>query len=190
VYDPAGANPIYNAIVYVPGAPKKDAPLPPLKDAGKEGVSCEPCAGIVLNPLSSTLTGTDGSFVLDDVPVDTDVPVVVQIGKWRRRFQIDVTRSCADNPVPDRTLRLPRRGSEGDMPHIAVATGGADALECLLHGVGIDDSEFVLGPGGSGHVHVFNGMGGKYAGAPDAASLWNDAAELGKYDLALLSCEG
>lgn len=187
VYDPAGATPLYNAIVYIP---LKDEPLPPLHDASKDGVSCEPCAGVVLNPLVSTLTDTSGQFKLENVPVDKKVPVVVQIGKWRRLFHIDVKASCADNPVTDRTLTLPKNGDEGDMPQIAVTTGGADALECLLHGIGIDDAEFVKGPGGKGHVHVFNGMGGKYDGAPKADPLWNDAASLEKYDVTLLSCEG
>jgi hypothetical protein len=190
VYDPAGANPLYNAIVYIPSGENPNGPLPPLKSSGVDGVACEPCAGVVLNPLTSALTDENGHFELKDVPVDKKVPVVIQIGKWRRKIQIDVTKNCADNPVPDRTLTLPRNGGEGDMPQIAVTTGGADALECLLHGIGVDDSEFVAGPGGSGHVHVFNGINGRYQGAPDAAPLWNDAAALKKYDIALLSCEG
>jgi len=187
VFDPAGATPLYNAIVYIP---ENDGPLPPLKNATSDGVACEPCGGIVLNPLVSTLTDTTGHFSLSNVPVGKKVPLVIQIGKWRRLLQVDVTASCADNPLTDRTVTLPKNGDEGDMPQIAVTAGGADALECLLHGIGIDDSEFVTGPGGTAHVHVFNGEGGKYASAPNADTLWNDTNELKKYDVTLLSCEG
>ena len=84
------------------------------------------------------------------------------------------------------------------MPQIAVTSGGCDALECLLRGIGIDDAEFVKGHDTSGHVHVFNGQGGKFPGAPKAGGstadpfggeLWNDVEQLKKYDVTLLSCE-
>jgi hypothetical protein len=77
------------------------------------------------------------------------------------------------------------------MPQIAITTGGADALECLLRGIGVDDAEFVAGPGGTGHVHLYNGVGGVgLPSSPDAQGLWNDAAQLSKYDVVMLSCEG
>lgn len=193
VYDPAGANPLYNVAVYIPSG-DPTAPLPPLDDATAKGVTCSPCSGIVLSPLASALTDTSGDFVLQDVPVGKDVPVVVQVGKWRRRFTVDITERCSENTMKGEKLTLPKNGSEGDMPQIAVTTGALDALECLLRGIGIDDAEFVPGPGGAGHVHVFNGGSGdfmgKYAGAPTADTLWNSTTELKKYDMTLLSCEG
>ena len=189
VYDPAGANPLYNVIVYVPsGLP--DAELPPLADSTTSGISCEACSGMVLNPLAVTLTDTTGGFELKDVPVGDAIPVVIQVGKWRRRIEVAIPNACEDNSVPDKALKLPAKGSEGDMPQIAVATGSADSLECLLRGIGIDDSEFVLGHTSGGHVHVFNGSGGRFIGAPPAGDLWGDAATMKKYDLTLLSCEG
>ena len=84
------------------------------------------------------------------------------------------------------------------MPHIAVTAGGCDALECLLRGMGVDTSEFVAGANPAGHIHVFNGEGGDFPGAPkaggDAANplggeLWNSAAKMSAYDSVLLSCE-
>lgn len=194
VYDPAGANPLYNVLVYIPGGPNADAELPPIKD----GVQCETCASIAIDPLVSALTNTKGEFELKDVPIDKDVPIVIQVGKWRRKLKFDVTKKCTANAVPNKSFRLPRNGSEGDMPQIAVTSGACDQLECLLRGIGIDDNEFVKGHDTSGHVHVFNGYGGTFVGAPQAGGtegdefggeLWNDVEKLKKYDVTMLSCE-
>jgi hypothetical protein len=189
VYDPAGSNPLYNVQVYIPGGNDPEE-LPPMKDSTQEpdGIACETCASVVLNPLRSTLTDSKGEFVLENVPVDKDVPVVIQIGKWRRLMHIDITKECDENKVPNRDFRLPRNGDEGNMPQIAVTSGGYDALECLLRGIGIDDSEFVNGHDDSGHVHMFKGDGGGMG--TDAQSFWTSGAELRKYDMVLLSCEG
>lgn len=194
VYDPAGANALYNVMVYIPGGPNGDAPLPPIT----EGVSCETCASVALSPMVSTLTNTKGEFELKDVPVDKDVPVVIQVGKWRRTLKFDVTKKCEANVVPDREFRLPKNSSEGDMPQIAVSAGMCDALECLLRGIGVDDSEFVPGASTAGHIHVFNGEGGAFPGAPAAGGtqsdpmggeLWNDPSRMAAYDMVMLSCE-
>lgn len=194
VYDPAGANALYNVMVYIPGGPNGDAPLPPIP----EGVQCQTCASVALSPMVSTLTNTKGEFELKDVPVDKNVPVVIQVGKWRRTLHFDVTKKCEANQVPDREFRLPKNGTEGDMPHIAVTAGGCDALECLLRGIGIDDKEFVPGASTAGHIHVFNGEGGMFAGAPQAGGstsdpmggeLWNDSTKMANYDMVMLSCE-
>ena len=59
------------------------------------------------------------------------IPVVFQIGKWRRR----VTRGhpdCAMTKVPASLSRLPRNQSEGDIPQMASVTGACDELACLL----------------------------------------------------------
>ncbi len=193
VYDPAGANPLYNVMVYIPAAP--DADLPPIKD----GVSCDTCGSTALNPMVSAITNEKGEFTLDNVPLDKDVPVVVQVGKWRRKLTIDITKKCDENKVPDRDFRLPKNGQEGDMPQIAVTSGGCDALECLLRGIGIDETEFVPGAATNGHIHVFAGSGGKgVSGSPAAGGttadpfggqLWNDAQKMAAYDMVMLSCE-
>lgn len=188
VYDPAGANPLYNVQVYIPGGADPDGELPPFSDSTVDGITCQTCNTVALNPLVSALTNSKGEFVLENVPVEKDVPVVVQIGKWRRKFHVDIQDKCAENTVPDKTFKLPKNGKEGDMPHIAVTSGSCDALECMLRGIGIDDSEFVSGHSDAGHVHVFKGSGGKM-GASAETELWNNEAELKKYDITLLSCE-
>src|SRR5437868_2955694 len=77
------------------------------------------------------------------------------VGKWRREFAISNVLPCQDNPQPDHTFRLARNHREGDNPQIAISTGGADTLECLLRRIGVDASEYVPGPGGEGHIHIY-----------------------------------
>lgn len=189
VYDPAGSSPLYNVIAYIPGGARPDV-LPPIEDSTKSaaGISCETCASVVVKPLRSALTNARGEFVLEDVPVDANVPLVIQVGKWRRLFHVDVSKSCQENTIVDRTLTLPKNGKEGDMPQIAVTSGGMDALECLLRGIGIDDQEFALGHSDSGHVHVFQGKGGLMGGPVEG--LWSSSSELRRFDMVMMSCEG
>jgi hypothetical protein len=84
------------------------------------------------------------------------------------------------------------------MPRIALTTGGADALECLLRKIGIDDSEFTP-ESADGKVNFYVGDGGtdQYdasmnggAAFTNAQQLWGDASKLQQYDIVLLSCEG
>ena len=187
VYAPSGALPLYNVMVYVPSAP-----LAPLSTGAT--CACEVSGA----PVVSALTDTEGRFTLVNPPVGEDVPLVIQIGKWRRRFSIDSVSACASNVVPEQTLKLPARQSEGDLPRIALTTGNADALECLVRKLGIDPLEFTP-PAGPGRIHYYAGKDGtdRYAddlngGAefPDAEELWSSVETLARYDVVLLSCEG
>ena len=172
VMDPMGLNPLYDVAVYVPST----LPLPDLP----QGMSCDHCGATLLNPAASALTDEDGKFQLTDVPVDKAIPVVIQVGKWRRMFTIDVNQ-CSDNPMPA-PLTLPKNGSEGDMPQMAVAVNGYDALECLLYGMGVDQAEFVTGTATGGHIHEFS--------SGQNAALWASEDTLKPYDITLLDCEG
>src|ERR1019366_1353099 len=90
-------------------------------------------------------------------------------------------------------LRLPRNRSEGDIPNIAIATGGADSLECLLSRIGVDKAEYGAGAGGAGRIHIFKGDQGSDTtpAAPVAsAALWASQAALMPFDITLLTCEG
>ncbi len=202
VRDPAGKNPLPNVYVYVPNAPL---------GSFASGAACEACAhGLQGAPLVTTVTDAFGKFTLRNAPVGA-VPLVIQTGKWRRRITVSTT-ACADTAVVADLTRLPKNTTEGDMPQIALATGGFDPLECLLRKVGIADTEFT-NAGGTGRVNLFKGspptavnLGGgggtiaaatgKYSAAlggatfPVATTLWNSTAELSKYDLVLLACEG
>jgi hypothetical protein len=86
---------------------------------------------------------------------------------------------------------LPRNQSEGDIPLMAIATGGKDPFECLLLKIGVDPAEFTL-PAGGGRVRYFVAQGGAQMQpkAPPATTLWSSAAELQKFDIVLLPCEG
>jgi hypothetical protein len=189
VYDPAGVNPLYNVIVYVPSGP-----LPALT----EGVSCDRCGAQVNAPLASALTDTQGRFTmtLEPVPSTTNVPVVMQIGKWRRQIMLPSIQTCRDNPIADKNqTRLPRTSAEGHIPRIAVTTGGADALECLPRRIGIADSE-ITADTGNGRVHLYAGgdgtnsfMAGGGTFSP-ATALWSNRTKLANYDVVLMSCEG
>jgi hypothetical protein len=186
VYDPAGNNPLYNVIVYVP-----NAPLDPIKD----GISCDKCGVLTSgSPIVTTLTDASGKFTLEDLPAGEAIPLVMQIGKWRRLVKVPAVEGCKDNAISDKNLtRLPRNRTEGDIPRIAVATGGWDQFECLLRKIGIDDSEFTSSSAPTpGRVNLFQGQGGAHAGpgTANAASLWADPSSLKKYDVMINACEG
>ncbi len=190
VMDPAGKVPLYNVLVYVPNAPV--APL-------TSGATCDRCGSVSGDPLVSTLTGVDGKFKLDNVPVGADIPLVVQIGKWRRQLVVPAVAECADTPLQSDQIRLPRKKSEGDIPQIALTTGGADVMECWLRKVGLADEEFTNGSG-SGKVHFYAGSGygnndatSSFQNGPSfsaAKDFWSSQGNLMKYDIVILSCEG
>ncbi|MBX3218935.1 MAG: carboxypeptidase regulatory-like domain-containing protein [Labilithrix sp.] len=188
VKDPSGRYPVYNAIVYIPNAPT--SPI-------VSGPSCDRCGSVSGDPLVATITNAHGRFVLKDVPAGEDIPLVVQVGKWRRQLVVPKIIGCAVTPLTD--IRLPRNHCEGDIPRIALATGGEDTMECWLRKVGLDDSEFTT-EAGPGRIHLYAGSGTERTTAfdtahggqtlTDAEALWSDPARLSLYDLVLLSCEG
>jgi hypothetical protein len=154
VYDPAGKNPIYNVAVYVPTAALQD--LPQGVPTGSDACSCG--ALFRSGALASTTTGVDGTFKLTDVPVGGNVPLVIQVGKWRRQFSIPVT-ACTANAQADKSITLPGTvaGPGDSLPDIAVSTGSSDSLECLMRRIGLPASEYVAGAATGGHVHLFSG---------------------------------
>jgi len=194
VFAPNGTLPLYNAIVYVPNK---------ALDPVTHGATCDKCGSSVSgDPVATAITDTKGQFVLQNVPVGDSIPLVVQVGKWRRQVTIPQVARCADTPLPGNTFtRLPANQSEGDMPKIALTTGQADALECLLRKVGIADSEFTT-ESGSGTVNLYGGMDPGHEGTnrynaafggqnlTDAQTLWNTQSNLTAYDIVLFSCEG
>jgi hypothetical protein len=195
VYDPAGVNPIYNVRVYVPNAELE--PLP-------TGATCEQCnANLTGEPITTALTDSAGRFRLENVPTGANIPLVMQVGRWRRKVTIPNVNGCTDNPLTDHNLtRLPRNQGEGHIPLIAITTGASDALECLIPRIGLDRSE-VTTDSGSGRVHLYAGgmpgANGAGRGAismepggtlPAADALWSSASKMRGYDIVMFSCEG
>jgi hypothetical protein len=167
------------------------------------GPSCDRCDTSLLgNPIVSTRTDHSGAFKLGDliadVPSGSGVPLVIQVGKWRREITVPGVTACADTPLTDVNMtRLPRNQDEGHLPRIAITTGGQDALECLLRKVGISDSEFTTDTG-NGRVHLFAGYEGTNAfdvslgGAAftPVAPWWDSLTNLDDYDVILHACDG
>jgi hypothetical protein len=191
VRDPAGRVPVYNVVVHVPSLSA---------DVG-EGHACLSCLTISPPPVTWTLTDASGAFTLPGVPTGAAVPLVMQIGKWQRQISVAVP-ACGDMTITDANLtRLPRDHTEGHLPLIAVVTGHADAVDCMLRNVGIADSEFTSDTGG-GRVHMYVGGGGMVSaeGAAGLASgatfaeayttLFANPTKLAQYDHVLLACEG
>lgn len=196
VYAPDGKLPLYNVLVYVP-----NGEVPPLT----EGVSCDRCGASVVDPVTSAVTDETGAFVLRGAPAGADIPIVIQVGKWRRQIKVPAVTGCMDNPLLDpNTTRLPKNKAEGNIPRIAIAAGGADAMECLPRRLGIEDAEFTTSAG-DGRIHLFTATdnppgdlsvkefaptlnGG--AALPHSMELWSSVDNLKKYDIVILSCEG
>src|SRR5262249_41572758 len=145
---PNGLDPVYQALVFVPA---KLVEFP-------QGAQCEVCndpsGG---TPIVSATTAVDGTFTLTNVPATTQVPVVVQKGRFRKVSYLDVG-ACADNPLSADQSRLPRDQSEGDLPKMAVGVGDYDQIECVLRSIGLGDGEFGA-PGTKGAVHLYDNGG-------------------------------
>jgi hypothetical protein len=193
VYAPNGVDPLPNVLVYIPNAPV---------DAFVPGVSCpvvgQPPSG---SPLAGATTAVDGSFSIPNAPVGTNIPLVILSGRWRRQFTVSTVKQCIDNPLPSAPaaagvmpfVAFPQNQSQGDIPKIAVATGFADSVECVLRKVGIDDSEFT-DPSAAGRINFY--LGSAHAGSaidtatPSESDLMSNSATLNSYDVLMLPCEG
>jgi hypothetical protein len=198
VFDPAGTNPLYNVVVFIPNDVTK---LPAITPGTR---SCNTCDVPIGNYVTATSTDASGSFTLTNVPTGKGVPVVVQVGKWRRIVSID-TADCQTTTVPKGTLRLPRNQSEGNLPQMALLTGGLDNLGCFLRDVGIDPKEYSA-PHGGGRLDIYQGLStplglpigngpglssGKAGDCTTASCpLWATKPDLEYYDIILLACEG
>jgi hypothetical protein len=191
VFAPNGTLPLYGITVYVP-----NQPLGPFPD----GAQCSRCNEDLPGfPLARAVSDENGDFTLPNPPAGANIPLVITSGKWRRQITIPNVAACTDNAVPSTETRLPKNKTEGDIPKIALTTGDADSLECLLRRMGIDDSEISAGPSGAGRIHLYHGDGpGAFTGGfpggsgtlPEATTLWDSVDHLKPYDIVIFSCEG
>jgi hypothetical protein len=196
VFAPNGTLPLFGVDVFVPST--DPGMLPP-------GAQCSRCNDeLPGNPIVQTKSLEDGTFSITDAPSGPNIPVVVQIGKWRKQFVMPTVNQCTDNPIGAMDARLPATKAEGDIPLIAITTGSADALECLVRKLGIADSEIGTA-GGAQRIHLYadtgagvgegvasfaGGFGGGSGPFANATSLWNDQNAMKAYDILIFSCEG
>ncbi len=195
VYDPAGKNPIPHAFVFVPADP--NGTIPTITPGAK---TCDSCSLPIGSYVAATTSDATGSFSLHGVPTGTHVPLVVQIGKWRREVFVSTT-SCQNTVLPASDTHLPSSHAQGDMPAMALLTGGLDDLGCFLFRMGIEAGEYTS-PHGGGRVDVYQGLGVTGTPGPGLSSgtagnctntscpLWSSKAGLEPYDIVLLACEG
>jgi hypothetical protein len=186
VYDPrttTSALPLPNVLVYVTTG--KVAAMP----SGVQCLTYSAPSGVV----SYSYTAVDGSFTVNKVPVNASYTLVIQAGKWRRQFTEVVNAA----PLTGLNLHMPSNHLEGDMPMIAIATGAADGVECVLHDMGVDDSEFTDDNGTTnvgGHVHLYQGSGGSGAvitpATPSDTTLTGNVSNLSNYDMVMFPCQG
>jgi hypothetical protein len=183
VYAPNGTLPLYNVTVYIPQT--APGPLP-------EGAQCSHCTtDLPGGVVTKALTDAEGNFKLEGVPPGTDVPIVITTGKWRRQLTVPYVAQCVDTPIQPGVFRLPRNRAEGDIPRIAMVTGGCDALACILSKMGVDASEFGTSSSGAQRIVFYNAHAGvSPSGAQSAnTALWNNLTELQKFDIVMNSCE-
>jgi hypothetical protein len=195
VFDPAGRNPLPNVVVYVPEDPNT---VPNIVPGTSSCVACTTIRDFV----TIELTDAQGHFTLRGAPTGKNVPLILQVGKWRRTISVPNVVDCGTTELPNSgsgQARLPRNRMEGDMPGMAILTGGCDNVACFLRSVGVDASEFSA-PRVGGRVDVYQGLGATGPAAAlstgvagdcttSACPLWSSKAALEGYDTVFLGCE-
>ena len=206
VYDPAGANPLYNVVVFIPNDP--NGALTPIKQGTD---TCNTCDVSIGDYVTATTSGPDGKFTLKGVPATTHVPLVVQIGKWRREVFLSEVKGCANNAAPrlvadapsceairgghpadgarHRRRRQPRllpQGRRARPERVLGAPRGRAARHLQGPGRGQGPSEGEA----SGAPGLSNGGTAGDCTSDNPACVWNSKANLEAYDIVLLACEG
>lgn len=172
-------DPVPGVLVYVPNSAIKPF---------TKGVQCSQCgADVTGDPLVQTTTAVDGTFTLTNVPVGNGIPVVIQLGRWRRQVTFNVSQ-CVTTAVGD--IHMPRNKGEGDIPLTAISTGAVDGMECVLLKMGVDQAEFD-NPGGTGRMELYTGNGAQINNAtPPESQLVTSLVTLKDYDQVLFPCWG
>jgi hypothetical protein len=184
-------DPIPGALIYIPNSAVGSL-------EGDGGVTCDQCTdGVSGSPLVSTNSATNGSFTLKNVPcgAGVQVPVVIQLGKWRRQITVPAPACCTNTALTPEQTRLPRKQAEGhpndNIPKIAVVTGSADSIECVLPKIGIASDQYSQSTG-TGRVKFYRDNGAQFTGGgtTGASTLFNSLAEMRKFDMIILDCVG
>jgi hypothetical protein len=178
-----------NAFVYILRN-NNPADLPPVGDDGipDGGTACDRCEDQALGPvLAGAVTDAHGNYTIEgNIPVGAEFILVVKAGKFRRavRHTLPADAACDTTTIatglPANLTRLPRHrtdapaGLEGTVhiPHLAIATGDYDAMECVFEKMGITHGEFTA-PQLGGRIHLYRDNGAW----PDACSACANGAQ-------------
>ena len=207
VYDPAGANPLYNVVVFIPNDP--NGALTPIKQGTN---TCNTCDVSIGDYVTATTSGPDGKFTLTGVPATTHVPLVVQIGKWRREVFLLAGESLHQQRGPRLVADAPpceairgRHSADGSrhrrrrQPRLLPQRGrarpervlGAPCRRAARHLSGAGRGRGGRGGGGgSGAPGLSSGGTAGNCTSDNPACVWNSKANLEAYDIVLLACEG
>jgi len=186
IYDPrtASALPLPHILVYV--TTTTPDPLP-------AGVQCLTTASVPSGAIAYATSAVDGTFTITGVPVSTAYTLVIQAGKWRRQFPLQVDTT----PVTGLQLHMPADHTQGDIPLIAISTGAVDGFECVFHDMGIADTEFsddVADPTFTRRIHLYKGVTATGAvissSTPSESTLISSSSQLNNYDVIMFPCQG
>ena len=213
VLAPNGTMPLPNAIIYVPnGSTTYPYGVTEFVDgvANNTACSCDTSG----SPLVSTTSAADGSFTLSGVPVGANIPLVIQLGRWRRVITVPNVAQCATTAVATTLTSLPSRQDMGSsldaIPFMALSTGSVDAIECVIRKMGVEDSQFSNGEdSGGGRIRFYRQTnpstsgsnqgnpgascttGGSCVGTtPPMSTLLANQASVDRYDALLFPCKG
>ncbi len=197
-------DPVPNVLVYIP-----NSGLQPFN----AGAQCSPCgADVSGSPLVSTTTAFDGTFTLTNVPAGNGIPVVIQLGRWRREIKVNIAactttavgNDCivgGSNTTTPGCIRMPRNKTDGDVPAstniplTAISTGAVDSIECVMLKMGVDAAEFTNNTG-TGRIQLYSCANDNGAGASAGANTECEESLMGNggtymgYDQILLPCWG
>jgi len=189
VYDPRTANalPLPNVLVYASTTPVS----PPA--TGVQCLTFQNQTPTGANVVSYTYSATDGTFTLQNIPENASYTIVIQAGKWWRQYQ---SQAVGAGPLTGLVLSMPADHTQGNIPLIAIVTGSADGAECVLHDMGIADSEFTddTQTGNPGRIHLYRGSGNAGAeigpSTPLETMLTENSTLLNSYDMVMFPCQG
>jgi len=222
VYSPNGptaGDPIPNILVFIADPNSQlpvftqgvTIPVPP-----QTGCEAQPALTPASN-LGAGITDYTGTYTFQTYGAlpTSNITIVIQAGKWRRQYTFPTSTFTlgAVNKVPALTMPashgvvtdpyLNNVSTVADLPHIAVVTGEADAIECIFSQIGINMTTELSDPLDTGSINFFvgDGTGSTKGGVSVAGSpyykeqqLLNPSASnpvpITNYDLVMFGCQG